>query len=119
MKHLKIIEAYIDDTGNLQDFEMSPEDLSFLELQDSLDSLKASFVEKGAQGIDVFYNDDAGSVHISYAYLGISFYVRFKLDSNLAVAYYDWGASNDVVFKGSIDELAEQIATRGLDSLLS
>lgn len=114
-----INEAYIDDEGNLQDFKMDPEDLSLIELQDSLDSLKSAFVEKGAKGIDVFYSEDAGTVHISYAYLGIPFYVRFKLDLNRAVAFSDWGAENNVVFRGTIDELAEQIAASGLDSLLS
>jgi len=114
-----INEAYIDDLGNLQDFEMSPEELSDISLEDSLSELKSSFMEHGADAIDVAYNAQSGAIHISFEYLGISMYVRIKIDAGKAVAFSDWGGENNLTFKGEATELAEQIANSGLDSLIS
>jgi hypothetical protein len=119
MKYYHIIEAYIDDTGDLQDFEMSPEELSALELDDSLADLKQQFVNLGAKGIDLYYNPDAGSIHIYFSYINIMMYVRIKVDSNTAMAIKGFGSDNEIVFKGNSFDLAQNLGERGLDFLLS
>ena len=114
-----INEAYIDDLGNLQDFEMNPEELSNIELDEALSELDSSFREYGAKNLEVAYNGESGTIHISFNYLGVSMYVRIKIDAGTAIALADWGGENNMTFKGDSNSLAAQIANLGLDSLLS
>jgi hypothetical protein len=106
-----ITEAYIDDSGELQEFDPSMDDSYDSQLVDEADTLRNFLEEEGAMSVRVSVDDPYIFITFNYEYL--TYYTKIDPENNDIDIY-----TNHVeVYSDSIDSFIELVKVNGLDAL--
>ena len=106
-----INEAYIDDSGKLQDFDPSMDDSYDSQLVDEADALRDFLEEEGAMRVKVSVDDPYIFITFNYEYL--TYYTKIDPEKEEIEIY-----TNHVeIYSDSIDSFIELVKANGLDAL--
>jgi hypothetical protein len=121
MRHLAktyqqfINEAYIDDSGELQDFNYPDESDYDYQMLDHAQRIQEYLEESGAE--DVRLQVDEGIIFLKFNYEGIDYRMHLDLDSNSAVISVSYGKEPVEVYRDTIDSLFDLLTSTGLEFL--
>jgi hypothetical protein len=106
-----INEAYIDDSGELRDFEAPNEDGSEFQLLDHSHRIQEYLEESGASNVRGMVGD--GIIEIKFNYSGSKYLLELNIDENRALL----SLGEILVYEDSADSFFDLIAANGLDFL--
>lgn len=110
-----INEAYIDDSGDLQDFGFPGSGDIEYELYDHADRIREYLEESGAEYIKLTVDD--GSIILKFNYHGIPYSMEINLDLGQALILDQSTREPIQVYHDSTDSLFDLLAWNGLDFL--
>lgn len=106
-----INEAYIDDSGELQDFDPSMDDSYDSQLVDEADALRDFLEEEGATRVKLSVEDPYIFITFNYEYL--TYYTKIDPENEEIEIY-----TNQVeIYSNSIDSFIELVKANGLGAL--
>ena len=110
-----INEAYIDDSGELRDFEAPSEDDNEYQLLDHAQRIQEYLEESGAEGVRLHV--DGGRIFLKFNYGGIDYRMHLDLDSNDAAILASYGNGIVEVYRDTLDSLFDLLSSTGLEFL--
>lgn len=106
-----INEAYVDDSGELQDFDPSMDDSYDSQLVDEADAIRNFLEEEGATRVKASIDDPYIFITFDYGYS--TYYTKIDPEKEGIDIY-----TNHVeIYSDSIDSFIELVKANGLDSL--
>ena len=106
-----ITEAYIDDSGELQDFESPREDEPEFQIVDHANRIQEYLEESGAENVRGIVGD--GVIEIKFKYSGSNCLLELNLDENNATL----SIGRIIVYEDSADSFFDLLAADGLKFL--
>jgi hypothetical protein len=106
-----INEAYIDDSGELRDFEAPNEDGPEFQLLDHAHRIQEYLEESGASNVRGMVGD--GIIEIKFNYDSSNYMLKLDIDENRALL----SLGEILVYEDSVDSFFDLIAANGLDFL--
>ena len=106
-----INEAYIDDSGELQDFEAPREDGHEYQIIDHAHRIQEYLEESGAEEVRLQVRE--GIIKFKFSYSGLDYHMELDLDLNLAVL----SIGEIIIYEDSADSLFDLLASKGLEFL--
>ena len=106
-----INESYIDDSGELQDFEAPGEDDYEFQLFDHAQRIQEYLEESGAKEVRLQVRE--GIIKFQFYYSGLDYHMELDLDRNLAVL----SIGEVIIYEDSADSLFDLLASKGLEFL--
>ena len=106
-----INEAYIDASGELQDFEAPGEDDYEFQLLDHAQRIQEYLKESGAKEVRLQVRE--GIIKFQFYYSGLDYHMEIDLDQNLAVL----SIGEIIIYEDSADSLFDLLASKGLEFL--
>ena len=110
-----INESYIDDSGELRDFEAPSEDDNEYQVLDHAQRIQEYLEESGADGVRLHV--DGGLIILKFNYGGLDYRMHLDLDSNEAVILATYTREPVEVYRDSLDSLFDLLASTGLEFL--
>lgn len=106
-----ITEAYIDDSGELQDFESPREDEPEFQIVDHANRIQEYLEESGAENVRGIVG--GGVIEIKFKYSGSNCLIELNLDENKATL----SIGRIIVYEDSADSFFDLLAADGLKFL--
>ena len=106
-----INEAYVDSSGELQDFEAPGEDDYEFQLLDHAQRIQEYLEESGAEKVRLKTHE--GVIELKFEYRGSHYLMELDLDANQA--YISIGRI--IIYEESADSLFDLLASKGLEFL--
>jgi hypothetical protein len=112
-----INEAYVDQEGNLQDFEITPEEEYAMHEEDLLFTFEQILTKRGAEEVSSSIQDEKAK--FKFYYNSERYAIRINIDDDYAmVVRYDRDSRMpDLVYNGNTEHLINIIKKKGLTFL--
>lgn len=109
-----INEAYVDEFGELKDFELTPEEQFRVNTYDSIESISDFLEDAGAD--ELSHNIDDSFLTFEFSYYGEPFAMQLDLDNDTTEVISQ--TTSIPIYAGSTDPLFDLIQVNGLSFLL-
>jgi hypothetical protein len=109
--HQFINEAYIDDSGELRDFDQPQDDDLEFQLFDHAQRIQEYLEESGANRVRMRVKE--GIMEFTFNYNGSKYLLELNIDENLAIL----SLGKITVYEDSVDSFFDLIAANGLEFL--
>ena len=106
-----INEAYIDSSGELQDFEAPGEDDYEFQLLDHAQRIQEYLEESGADRVRLTVHE--GVIELKFEYEGSNYFMELDIDSDIATI----SLGQVVIYEDSVDAIFDLLAATGLEFL--
>jgi len=107
-----INEAYIDSSGELQDFEAPGEDDYEFQLLDHAQRIQEYLEESGADRVRLMV--DGGVIRLKFEYQGSLYIMELDIDNDVATVRLD----QIIIPEDSVDSIFDLLASTGLEFLM-
>jgi hypothetical protein len=110
-----INEAYIDDSGNLQDFNYPSDSDHEYQILDHAYRILEYLEDSGAEKVRLYVNDEL--VIFNFVYIGVRYTLTLNLDLEESNIEASTSQGKIEVFNGSTSSLFDLISSTGLEFL--